>query len=538
MDSVTPRDAAAPRDGSGAPRWHLPLLLAVSVGFESLFLHHGLNRIDEGWPLYAAKRLHEGGTLYHDVFWVFPPGHLLFAWLGWLLDPPGVLFARAAYLAFDVAACLGIYLLGRRVMPARYALLGALLLAIGAPESHLKQLLFGYRYLAISMLALLLFARRIDTGRRRWSVAAGLAIGVALAFRLTPALATAAAIGVGSVALDPRPKAWLHEALALGLGAAVVALPLVGVLCAVAGPETLVREVLVRPVAMTDLQSLPIPPLALPEEWTRRAIRNAFVAVQFRGYALLYAAYGMAFAWGALAALRRREPVRHALLVTLVFWGAIYFVRTLGRSDEPHLDSALPPTCLLLGHAASQLRRLRWPRAEGARRRLRAAACTGLFAGFAFLSGSDYIAHPAQRGHRPFASTGGAILATHPFVGAAVDWCVESLRAWTRPGDLVLDLTASPLLYVLAERNGPGHADLVMPGTFLDETEERAFLARLEAHPPALVVWPTLPFDHRPQRSVDRSAPLVTAWVRAHYRERGKRGRYALWAPKTDPSFD
>ncbi len=59
--------------------WHIPLLLAVSFGFESLFFRHGLNRIDEGWPLYAAKLLHEGGTLYQDVFFVFPPGHLLAA---------------------------------------------------------------------------------------------------------------------------------------------------------------------------------------------------------------------------------------------------------------------------------------------------------------------------------------------------------------------------------------------------------------------------------------------------------------------------
>ncbi len=142
--------------------WHVPLLLCVSVGFESLFFRHGLNRIDEGWPLYAAKRLLEGGTLYHDVFFVFPPGHLLAAWLGQLLDPPGVLFARGIYLALDVAACLGVYLLGRRVMPAPYALLGALLLAVGAPSSHLKQLLFGYRYLVLAMLALWAFARRLD----------------------------------------------------------------------------------------------------------------------------------------------------------------------------------------------------------------------------------------------------------------------------------------------------------------------------------------------------------------------------------------
>ena len=217
---------------------------------------------------------------------------------------------------------------------------------------------------------------------------------------------------------------------------------------------------------------------------------------------------------------------RAVLFFTVVVWGAVYFTRSFGRSDEPHLDSALPPVCLLLAHAASQLRRTPWPPAA------RAAVCAFAFAAMAFLWGSDYIAHPDQRGRTPFRSTGGRVLSTHPFVAGAVDWCVEHIRRWSRPGDVVLDLSASPLPVVLAERSAPGGNDLIMPGTFLDAREEEAFVARLERRPPALVIWPTLPFDHRRARAVDASAPRVTAWVRERYEERGRRGRYALWAPK------
>ncbi len=138
--------------------WHLVLLLAVSIGFESLFLHHGLNRYDEGWPLYAAMRLHRGGVLYQDAFFAFPPGHVLPAWIAYGLDPPGVVLARTLYAGFNVALSIGVYLLGRRLMPVSFALLGALLLGVGAPCSHLYQLLFGYRYLVFSVLALLAFS--------------------------------------------------------------------------------------------------------------------------------------------------------------------------------------------------------------------------------------------------------------------------------------------------------------------------------------------------------------------------------------------
>ena len=36
---------------------------------------------------------------------------------------------------------------------------------------------------------------------------------------------------------------------------------------------------------------------------------------------------------------------RYALLLAFVVFGGVYFVRSLGRSDGPHLDSAIPPVC-------------------------------------------------------------------------------------------------------------------------------------------------------------------------------------------------
>ena len=94
-------------------------------------------------------------------------------------------------------------------------------------------------------------------------------------------------------------------------------------------------------------------------------------------------------------------------------------------------------------------------------------------------------------------SMGGVILAANPFLGREVDWCVEAIQRRTRPGDIVLDLSASPILSVLSDRNGPGRQDLVMPGTFRDSAEEQAFVDLLAGRPPALVVWPKVSFDLR-----------------------------------------
>ena len=125
--------------------WHILLILAVSGSYELLFVHHGIGWLyDEGWPLYAAMQLHEGGVLYEDVFFLFPPGQLLPAWIAYALDPPGVILARSIYAGFTVAACVAVYLLGRKLMRPGFALLAALLVAVAAPRSHLVHVLFVF----------------------------------------------------------------------------------------------------------------------------------------------------------------------------------------------------------------------------------------------------------------------------------------------------------------------------------------------------------------------------------------------------------
>jgi hypothetical protein len=527
--------AEVSRSGSLVP--HLLVVLAVSVGYESLFLHHGINVIDEGWPLYAAMRLHAGGTLYRDAFFVFPPGHLLSAWLAYALDPPGVVLARALYASFSVSLCVGLYLLGRRLMPAGYALFGTLLLAVGATSAHMQQLVFGYRYLVISLLALFAFARWLEDREARWIFAAGAFTGLSLVFRLTPAFAVGCAVALGIVAAGGRPRDWLRAWSFYGAGLLVVALPVVVWFLVSVGPETLWLEAVVRPVAMTDLQSLPMPPLAWsPPGPARKQISDWFVGVQFRAWTLLYAVYAVGLAAAAWKAIRERRAMPDPLLAAFVVWGAVYFLRSFGRSDSAHLYSAIPPVCLLIGHAASRI-----GAALPARGRPAVLSVAGVvfLGGWIYLGGGDRVLDPAYRGEVPLAVLRGEVSLRPMSSLRSIDPRVAAMVQLTRPGDVVLDLSASPLLHVLSGRMGPGHADVIMPGTFLDDAEEMRFLARLRAAPPALVVWPGKHFDEDPSRAVTRSAPRVAVWVQKHYRPLGgAEGRFVLMVPRRPGAAD
>jgi hypothetical protein len=472
----------------------------------------------------------------------FPPGHLLAAWLGYALEPPGVVAARVVYAAFSVGASLGIYLLGRKVMPAQFALWGALLLAIAAPRSHLWHLLFGYRYALFAILALLAFSRRANGHGAHWMFVAGLCAGVGLVFRLTPAATASVAIAVGLLLADPRPKIWLRDGALYAAGLLVAALPVGLWLVSRVGVDSLWLEVVLRPVAMTQEQSLPIPDLAALPGFGRRAITRWFIALQFRLWALLYIGYLLVAGRIAWRALRDRAASQHAVFVAIVVWGAVFFFRALGRSDGPHLDSGLPPVCLLLAHLFFSITR-RWGSESGraeappqwhasiSRRPRLLAAAVALFAVWVFLGGSDYYMLREQRGRVPLQAMSGEVAISRAIVAQALDWSAYAILTWSRPGDTVLDLTASPLLHVLSGRNGIAFSDPLIPGSFFSDEEELRYVEALERRPPAVVLRPETPFDRDPERAIEKSAPRVAAWVDANYRVREVRSGIIVLVP-------
>ena len=134
----------------------------------------------------------------------------------------------------------------------------------------------------------------------------------------------------------------------------------------------------------------------------------------------------------------------------------------------------------------------------------------------------------------PLESTNGTVAVSSVPFARTTDRTVLALRRHTDATDLVLDLTASPMLYVLAGRSGPGHFDVVMPGTFVTEEEERGFLRLLEQRPPAAVLWPKRAFDNMPSRSLRATAPRLVRWVAARYVPREDFPDHQLLLPR-DP---
>jgi hypothetical protein len=513
---------------------HVVILLLVSIGFESLFIHHGLSAMDEGWPLHAAMEMLDGKTLYDEVFWVFPPGHLLPAWIAYNLDAPGIVLARMLYASFTVATSLGILFVARRLMPADFALLAALLVAVAAPRSHFEHLLFGYRYLVWSLIVLLFFNLRLTRDESRWLFPAGVFAGIALFFRLTPAFAVSAGVAIGIVAASRSWQRWLREGLWYSAGLLLVWVPILLWFQGTVGLEKFWIEMVVRPVEMTALQSRPIPPILL-ENLNRTTLSFAFASIGFRFYPLFYAGFLLFLLnrWGR--ALSMRRPFEHVFLFSFVIFGAVYFTRSMGRSDVPHLDSVIPPIALLLAYCASLSTRLKpFQTGQNDRTAVRArwALCTVILGVWVFMNGSDRFLDQAEMmGDTPLQNIPGTINVRQMSLGLLVDRLVPIIQQHAKPGDEILVMTHAPLFYVVTDRHSPGYFDVVMPGTFRRPEEELEFVGRIQAKPPAVVVWPRQPFDRNPKRGLQQTAPVLSNWILNHYRSALEAPLYRIMIP-------
>ena len=528
MHAPDSRPSAAPlhsvaRAFSGADPalWHLPLLLVIGAAYHFQYTQSGLNLMDEGWVLSAGRALHNGWTMYDDLFWVFPPGHALAGWIGWAIDPPGHVVARWIYAGFELALVATLYFLGRTFMPAGFSLLGALLLVTAAPDSHGAQFLFGYRYLVWTALALLCFERRLATGRRAWLLWAGVLVGVAVCFRTTPAFAAGCAIGFGVIFATRDWRVWLRDWTWFGGGILLVLVPVLAYFAMGVGLGAVWENVFVRAVVMTAKQAKPLPDLVWPDAFTvRQPVKVWFSAFQFRLHPTLYLSYALALGALYVRALRARRPFPHAVLLAVVIWGGLFFLRSLGRSDWGHLESALPPFCLLLAHASFVGLRALPLGPGGPRATAELAFGAALLAGWVYLQGSDLPFRPAN--------SLVAMRAAEPNVRVAakaaqrLDSRIREIRKWAPPGQIILDLSASPGFYALADRDGPGYLDLVMPGTFLDEADELEFIRRLERNPPRVIIWPSKPFDRSKLRGLEWTAPHLRVWVHNRYQRRGR----------------
>jgi hypothetical protein len=151
-----------------------------------------------------------------------------------------------------------------------------------------------------------------------------------------------------------------------------------------------------------------------------------------------------------------------------------------------------------------------------------------------YVNGADqFLNQEAMMGRTPVRHMADSTKVTARSEAAVFNHLIPIIREHTGPDDRILVMTNRPMIHVLAQRRSPGYFDVIMPGTFRTPEEEESFLERIEADPPALIVWPRQHFDRRRDRGLEATAPRLSKWVIDHYRVEATLPLYKLLLPKT-----
>ena len=164
------------------PTWLVGLALALwVVVLRAPFL--GAELTDDPFYIQVGDLWRHGHLPYVAIFDVKPPGYFLLARLSETMFGPTLLSLRAIDVAFDAAAALGIYWLGKRFLSREIALFAALL----APVLSLLTVR-NSAYPPLDALAILAFCAAFSKLRPMpRALVTGLLIGAAFAVKLTAA---------------------------------------------------------------------------------------------------------------------------------------------------------------------------------------------------------------------------------------------------------------------------------------------------------------------------------------------------------------
>jgi hypothetical protein len=374
--------------------------------------------------------------------------------------------------------------------------------------------LFGLLFLFLSM----------RSGRRGWSVAAGVAGGTALLYSQEFGVAFLICAATG---LAIRRE--LAPALAFAGGVAAIAAPILGYYAAEGAALPMLRDLVEYPrYLMAGYGKLPFPaavselPLVAGEflSGPSRTLRMGYVvpAVCVAGL-LLALPVSELDPRRPLASLREmmdriaRDPVRLTLALTALF-GLIAFRSALGRSQLSRTLVILPPMAVLLVAAIDRTLD-EW---RGGARFIAVAWRLALVALLVVHSGVLEVAKPLSTAWRSLDAVATLVKhGNHPQGSRVVERVTRWVQLNTDPDEPVLFLPNNGAYYFLTDRPSP--IRFVMGHQIVTAAHREEVLSGLRAEPPRFIVWDhaALRIDGLDDTQVFGSALL--RWIDDHYVE-------------------
>ena len=464
--------------------------LILAIGWWDLHHLDGFHwDTDEGTALMQVRMLQEGYALYRDVWSDHPPGLMLSILAAFRLVGSSVAVGRAVVVGYALLGLLAVALIVRRIN-GRLGALAAVALLASTPNFFWlsRSVSRDIPAVCLATLALAFGFCYMDTGRRRWLVAAGVVFALGLWVKLIvvillPPLALMVLLRHRG---SPRPWRGLVgdlALLALAVGLTLLPIPLLF------DPGLFFAQVLGTPWQARGA-------------WPSRTFEYVIWMWEYLGQENLglsaLAAYGLVtLAW-------RRS--RAGLVIG--FWLLLTIVALLTHRPlwaKHHFSLLLFPVACLAGIGVDGLIGLPSRR---------------IALGLGLIALAIYVWRlPATL------ALDGELLAPHPFLSA--QQAVQFLQERTAPGDFVV--TDVPMIAFRSERSIPpwvvvASSKRIQTGQL---TDEELIAVSEQYRPRAVLLW-----DDHLIRLTD-----YIGWMRRHYYLARRDGKRQIWV-WFDPAAD
>ena len=544
-------DNASATNNTFVKRWgRVSLIYIALLAYFWSFCEYGLNIWDEGGYANGTLRTLNGEKALVDFNPNgYLPGRYWYGMLFFKLFGVEIQSLRIGVLLFTPAMVIMIYSMGRKIMPAGFALLAALFM-LSAPSMYYNRF-----YTFFVILNLYCLTNVVEKRNLASLFGLGAAIFLSSFFKFEVTLFSIL-VSLGTLALlfsvkhwrvdfnfSPKqaasasPKPGKFYFLLAGVAAILFAVYL--------GKDGYFTKVFKLVVDAHEVWGNPFPEIlpffALLE---KVGAHQMFERILF---------YLPPFTYGVVTILlfyrlvikKETFHIAHLMVLAILLFGACAFGLVIWRAGFDNLLRTLPPFYLLLCYLLYGIR-------EKILSQQKPVGQNGIFMRLplnlltVFLPFLFYFEMNTHHGF--YAGSIGAMklettrlslekmdVYTNPGEAKWIKKVIDKINLHSKKGDAILALPLNPIFYFLSDRVNPTPYEWILPG-MLEEKKERALVKLLKYRLPKIVIYVDIAIDGKEERRLSRYAPHLYKFLVEHYSFQEMVGFFQILLPK-NPSL-
>ena len=544
-------DNASATNNTFVKRWgRVSLIYIALLAYFWSFCEYGLNIWDEGGYANGTLRTLNGERALVDFNPNgYLPGRYWYGMLFFKLFGVEIQSLRIGVLLFTPAMVIMIYSMGRKIMPAGFALLAALFM-LSAPSMYYNRF-----YTFFVILNLYCLTNVVEKRNLASLFGLGAAIFLSSFFKFEVTLFSIL-VSLGTLALlfsvkhwrvdfnfSPKqaasasPKPGKFYFLLAGVAAILFAVYL--------GKDGYFTKVFKLVVDAHEVWGNPFPEIlpffALLE---KVGAHQMFERILF---------YLPPFTYGVVTILlfyrlvikKETFHIAHLMVLAILLFGACAFGLVIWRAGFDNLLRTLPPFYLLLCYLLYGIREkiLSLQKPVGQNGIFMRLPLNLLTVFLPFLFYFEMNTH-----HGFYAGSIGAMklettrlslekmdVYTNPGEAKWIKKVIDKINLHSKKGDAILALPLNPIFYFLSDRVNPTPYEWILPG-MLEEKKERALVKLLKYRLPKIVIYVDIAIDGKEERRLSRYAPHLYKFLVEHYSFQEMVGFFQILLPK-NPSL-